>query len=481
MPRRTSAGHCDVDVLPGPRVRALTLLSQDRYSRAVCCALLLVTAWGAVACGSTATSSNVGPSPSKCAATATTNPSTFPAAGGSGELVVSSARECAWSASSPDAWIALVPPTDGQGNGKVRYTVSPNPAGSTRRGSLVLGSQSTAITQEPAACRFGFDPASFDLASGERSASIGVQVAAGCVWTARSTASWIDILEGAQGNGPGRLTFRVSSNTAQQPRSGSLEIAGLRVEVRQGADGVGLPGLPACSYALQPTGADIGPAASDGTVSVQTDAGCAWTAVPDQPWVTVMTPGGTGPGNVQYHASANATSSARTGQIDVNGSVFSLQQRGCTYTVQPTAASIPAWGGTGRIDVRTQAPCAWTADTRASWIAITSSRTGQGNGSATYDVAPNTRLGTRTDVISVAGQDVTITQDGATSITGGLHSVAGSCPNKRFIVHGQRIRTTSSTDYEGGTCGDLRDGVMIRVKGIIGSDDVLTAIEVDFM
>jgi Domain of unknown function (DUF5666)/Viral BACON domain len=438
-------------------------------------ALLLVTAGGAVACGSTATNSSVGPSPSKCAATATTNPSTFPATGGSGELVVSSARECAWSASSPDPWIALVPPTDGQGNGKVRYTVSPNPAASIRRGSLVLGSQSMAISQEPAACRFALDPSSFELGAGERTASVAVQVAAGCAWTARATTSWIDILEGAQGSGPGRLRFRVSSNPARQPRSGSLEIAGLRVEVQQGAEGL------LCSYALQPASADTGPAASDGTVSVQTDAGCGWTAVPDQPWVTVGTPSGTGPGNVQYHVSANATGSARTGHIAVNGSVFSLQQRGCTYAVQPTAASIPAWGGTGRIDVRTQAPCAWTADTPASWITITSSRTGRGNGSPTYDVAPNTRLGTRTDIISIAGQDATITQDGATSITGRVHSVGGSCPNRRFIVHGQRVRTTSATDYEGGTCGGLRDATMIRVKGIIGSDDTLTAIEVDFM
>jgi uncharacterized protein DUF5666/BACON domain-containing protein/all-beta uncharacterized protein len=448
--------------------------SEHRYSLAVRCALLFVTVGAAIGCGSTETTSSVGP----CAATASTNPSTFPATGGSGELVVSSARECAWSASSPDAWIALVPPTDGRGDGKVRYTVSQNTAANIRRGSLMLGSQSTAITQEAAACRFALDPASFALGSGERTASVAVQVAAGCTWTARATASWIEILEGSQGNGPARLTFRVSTNPAQQPRSGSLEIAGLRVEVRQGAQGT--EGL-LCNYALQPASADTGPAASDGTVSVQTDVGCGWTAVPDQPWVTVMTPSGTGPADIQYHVAANVTGAPRTGRIAVNGSVFSLQQRGCTYAVQPTAASIPAWGGNGSIDVRTQAPCAWTADTPASWITITSSRTGQGTGSATYDVAPNTRLGTRTDVISIAGRDVTITQNGATSITGGVHSVGGSCPNKRFVVHGQRVRTTSSTDYEGGTCGGIRDGTMIRVKGIIGSDDVLTAIEVDFM
>jgi hypothetical protein len=448
--------------------------AEHLYRTAIGC-VLIVTVAGSVACGSTSTSSNVGPSPVKCTATASTNPSTFPAGGGSGELVVSSARECAWSVSSPDAWIALAAPTGGQGNGKVRYTVAANPAASTRRGSLVLGSQSTAITQDAAPCRFDLEPQSFDLGAGERTASVGVQVAAGCTWTAKAIAPWIDILEGAEGSGPGRLTFRVSSNSGRVPRSGSLEVAGLRVEVRQGAGG-----LP-CSYDLQPATADIGPAATDATVSVQTDAGCTWTAVSDHPWVSVVTPSGTGPGDMRYRVEANATGSTRTGQIAVNGSVFSLRQSGCTYAIQPTAASIPAWGGAGRIDVRTQSSCTWTAGTSASWITITSGLNGQGSGSATYDVAPNTRIGTRTDVITVAGQDVTISQGGATSITGGVHSVAGSCPNKRFIVHGQRVRTTSATDFEGGTCGDLRDGVMIRVKGIIGSDDVLTAIEIDFM
>jgi hypothetical protein len=447
----------------------------DRHSQAARCALLIVTIASSVACGSTATSSNVGPSPVKCTATASTNPSAFPPAGGSGELVVSSARECAWAASSPDTWIALVPPTNGQGNGKVRYTVAPNPAASTRRGSLVLGSQSTAITQDAAPCRFELDSRSFEIGAGERTATVGVQVAAGCTWTAKATASWIDIVEGAQGTGPGRVTFRVSNNATRQPRSGSLEIAGLRVEVTQ------LAGALPCSYDLQPGSVETGPAGRDGTVAVQTDAGCAWTAVPDAPWLNVLTASGTGPADVRYQVAANTSSSTRTGHIAVNGSLFSLRQSGCSYTVQPTAASFPARGGSGGIDVQTQAPCAWSAVATDSWIAISSSSNGPGSGRAAYAVDPNTRLGTRTGVIMVAGQGFTVTQDGEASIAGRVESVSGSCPNKRFTVHAQRMRTTSSTDYERGDCGGLRNGVMVRVKGIIGSDGVLTAIEVDFM
>ena len=44
-------------------------------------------------------------------------------------------------------------------------------------------------------------------------------------------------------------------------------------------------------------------------------------------------------------------------------------------------------------------------------------------------------------------------------------------PNLRFTVNGHRIRTTTSTDYEDGGCGDVKDGV--RVKGIVGTDGVL--------
>ena len=108
-------------------------------------------------------------------------------------------------------------------------------------------------------------------------------------------------------------------------------------------------------------------------------------------------------------------------------------------------------------------------------------RTGSGSGGITYAVDPNARVVARTGIITVAGEQFTVTQGGATSIAGVIHSVAGSCPDKRFIVNARRVHTTRSTDYEGGYCGDLRDGVTMRVKGIVGSDGVLTASEIAFM
>jgi hypothetical protein len=438
--------------------------------------LLVVAALTSVACGSTSTSTNVAPSPARCDAAATPNPSAFPASGGSGNLVVSSARECSWSASSETAWILLGAPANGQGDGSVRYTVAPNPAATPRRGAVVLGSKSIEITQEPATCRFELDRRSFELAGSDGTATVNVAAAGGCVWTAKAGASWINIVDGSQGSGAGRVRFRISANPAASPRSGSLEVAGLRVDVRQlGAGGA----TSTCTFAVTPASADAGPGQTDGSLSVQTDASCPWTPVSDVSWLTGTASTSSGPGTVRYEAAANAGSSSRTGHFTVNGSVFTLRQAACSYSIDPASASYEARGGTGGITVQTQAPCAWSARANDSWIELTAAG-GTGDGRVGYEVKSNRSLAARTGTITVGGQQFSVAQGGATSISGRVRSVDGSCPTRRFTINGQRIRTTSSTEYEGGSCGDLRDGVAVRIKGIVGSDDVLTAIEVDF-
>ena len=444
--------------------------------------LLIFAALTSVACGSTSTSTNVAPSPVRCEPAATLNPSAFPANGGSGNLVVSSGRECSWSASSQTAWISLGSPTNGQGDGSVRYTVAPNPAATARRGTVVLGSKSIEITQEPAACRFELDRRSLELAGGDGTATVNVEVSGGCAWTAKAGVSWITIVDGLQGSGAGRVRFRVSANAAAGPRSGSLEIAGLRVDVRQsGTEPGGQPGpVASCAYSLAPASADAGPAQMDGSVSLQTDAGCPWTSVSDVSWLTATASTSSGPGTVRYQAAANSGSSSRAGQITVNGTVFTLRQAGCSYSIDPASASYEARGGTGGITVQTQAPCAWSAHTNDSWIKLTSNAAATGGARVGYEVKSNRNIAARIGTITAAGQLFSVAQGGETSISGRVRSVDGSCPTVRFTINGQRIRATSSTDYEEGSCGDLRDGVAVRVKGIVGSDGVLTAIEVDF-
>ncbi len=441
--------------------------------------ILAVTA--SIGCGSTDTSTNVAPSSAKCAVDATPTPSAFPASGGSGSLVVASGRECSWSVSSPAAWITLVPPTSGQGDGTVRYTVPPNPAARPRLATLVLGSESAEISQAAAACRLDVDHRTFDVGAVQETASVNVQGPSGCAWTARAAVPWIVIVEGARGEGNGRVRFHVSANDATEARVGSLDVAGVSINVRQRGGAAPAPAPPPCSYGISPDNVDTGPEHADGRVSVKTGVGCSWTAVSDQAWLTVVAgASATDSGDVQYQAAANGTPSTRTGHITINGSVFTLRQTPCSYAIDKQSESFVARGGSGPIDVKTQSPCAWSAHTTSAWIQITSAASAVGNGRVEYQVQPNTNIAPRTGTISVANLVFTLRQDGETSLSGLLRSVEGSCPGKRFSLNGQHIRTTSSTHYEDGSCGDVKDGARVILKGLVGLDGVLTAIEVDF-
>ncbi len=59
---------------------------------------------------------------------------------------------------------------------------------------------------------------------------------------------------------------------------------------------------------------------------------------------------------------------------------------GCTYTLSPTSRDFPAAGGTGTVNVATNAGCGWTADPSHSWITISSGGSGTGNGTVNYSV-----------------------------------------------------------------------------------------------
>src|SRR4051794_28050707 len=69
--------------------------------------------------------------------------------------------------------------------------------------------------------------------------------------------------------------------------------------------------------------------------------------------------------------------------------VDDLAAPSCTYTVSPPSASVTAGGGAGSITVNATGVCGWTAAPQESWITITGGTSGQGAGTVTYSVQPN--------------------------------------------------------------------------------------------
>ena len=82
----------------------------------------------------------------------------------------------------------------------------------------------------------------------------------------------------------------------------------------------------------------------------------------------------------------------------------------CAFVITPTAQHFPSQGGGGNIVVTTTPGCAWNATSNSAWIVVDSA----GGGTVAYTVRQNTG-DARTGTLTVSGQTVTVTQDGAPS------------------------------------------------------------------
>jgi Putative binding domain, N-terminal len=82
---------------------------------------------------------------------------------------------------------------------------------------------------------------------------------------------------------------------------------------------------------------------------------------------------------------------------------------GCTYAINPGAASADASSSTGSVSVSAGTTCAWTSSANASWLGVMSGSSGSGNSMVSYSVAANSGAA-RTSTLTVAGQTFTVTQ-----------------------------------------------------------------------
>ena len=73
-----------------------------------------------------------------------------------------------------------------------------------------------------------------------------------------------------------------------------------------------------------------------------------------------------------------------------------------------------------------------------------------------------------------------IAQRGATEYEGRAGEVRGTCPAVVFTVNGTTIATDGDTEFDDGTCADLREGTLIEVEGELQADGRVVASEVEF-
>jgi hypothetical protein len=367
--------------------------------------LLTAVVAGTVTACSSDSRTIAGPSPVKCALTATMASATIDAAGGTGGFSISTTPECTWTATADAPWVSGLSPASGQGSGQVEFRVDVNPQAAARETDIVVNNERVRVHQAAAACRVEVaSPSSVDGAGGV--VPLTVSAPAGCSWTIAVDASWITATP-ASGTGNGTVNLQIAANGGAA-RTGTVRVGDQSITITQTSG--------SCTIIIAPQSQNIAAGGGPGgPISVQASPECAWSAVSTASWLTVTSGGnGSGNGSVAFQVAPNA-GSARTGTITIGSQTFVVNQAGnvsCTFTIGSSSYSIGTAGGVApAVTVSTSASCSWNASSGVPWITILSGATGTGGGSVTYQVAANSG-GARNGTLTIAGHLFSVSQEG---------------------------------------------------------------------
>jgi len=216
-------------IFRGTVVRAMHATVAVQVWRPLLCSVGLAV--GLIACGSSASTNVTGPSPVKCQVTLSSASGSFGSAGGSGNITVSTSRECAWSASASGPWVHITGGQSGQGDGTVSYSVDANGAGSPRQANVVVNGQQSLVSQRAAPCGYDISSAGNPLTANGGQTSIDLRTLDGCPWTAAANAAWATITPHS-GEGPATLALTIAPNAGPE-RTVTLTIGSDQVVLRQ--------------------------------------------------------------------------------------------------------------------------------------------------------------------------------------------------------------------------------------------------------
>lgn len=261
-------------------------------------------------------------------------------------FIFASSRRCGWSVVSSANWVTLTAPSSGAGGGSVKYSVATNQESAPREARLTILSSdgrpvvSRRVSQGGRVCDYrvfhsdtGW-PASSTTMFRPGLLTFNVSVVPECAWTATSAETWLTVVSGITGAGPGDVTVAVARNPGLY-RTGSLTIASRPVEVAQESEQCigGPPPLPP-PVKLSPESRSF--PAEGGTQTIRVETGCHWHIRNNLDWVDITSlSSGAGDGVVTYQVLPNRSPQSRAASLFVF--VFPLGQ--AVHNVHQDAAS----------------------------------------------------------------------------------------------------------------------------------------------
>jgi len=365
------------------------------------------------------------PPPPQCAYALSVQALSVPATGGVATVSVTTTASCAWTAQTTTAWLTVTAGATGTGSGVVTLTALANTSTTARTGTVTIAGTTIQVQQDGLpTCTYAISPTRAAVAAYGEHGTVSIATDPHCAWQSTAGASWVRIVSGASGTGPGTFSYSVDANPAASPRSTTLTIAGRPFVVEQSGD------VTACTYQVAPVRFELCMVWTGDLVShITTQEGCPWTAVSTAGWMSVVGgASGSGSGSVVLRGSDN-WEPRRSGIVEVRwsaptaGQNVVVDQAGCQYAVTRNSVNIAAAGGSADFEVYQQSDpitcggplqnaCLWSAVANVPWITVTTSMPRTGDDRVTFVVAANPSSTPRSGTITVRDKVVTVTQAG---------------------------------------------------------------------
>jgi MYXO-CTERM domain-containing protein len=329
---------------------------------------------------------------------------------GSGSFGITTQAGCAWTVGSSAGFVSGFS-ASGTGPATINYNYAGNV--SVARSATLT----TTLTATSATAAHVVNQASGCTASLSGSTAMPTEAAgtddfdltlsdAACPWAASSDATWLT-LPTVSGVGNATVDFDFEANVGPE-RVGTITVLGEAFEVTQASGCV-------VSVAASQAVVDM---MGTGTVAVDTEPGCTWTASTTTPWLSNVTASGTGDGTISFDFTANV-GSGRTGTIAVASSMTTstdshdvVQGNGCIAMLSAAADNLGAGAATSSVMLTVSAAdCTWTASSSDAWLVLDAgSMSGTGSATIGFSVTDNVSID-RTATLTIAGQTFTVNQD----------------------------------------------------------------------
>lgn len=204
----------------------------------------------------------------------------------------------------------------------------------------------------PAGCAVPtINPAAMQTAAVPATLTASVQLSSDCVWTARTSDSWIAIT--VVGRGTGALDLNIVQNATPQRRTGTVAMNGKALTITQDA--------PPCVLDVSPMPVTVPAGGGDVPLRIS-GSGCAFAPSTGASWTTLLGQiVGVTPATVTLRVATNP-GPRRTANVTLGyHTVVVTQPAACEYILDKSSLQFDRSGGLESVLVTVASECGWTA------------------------------------------------------------------------------------------------------------------------